>query len=86
MPFVFVICLCHLSLSFVFVICLCLYVFFFVIFSNCQKDLGFNNSLGYCEEGCFKEKRRLMFHSPVQLSVFSVAVRVTTLYASTLEL
>lgn len=37
-------------------------------------------------EGCFKEKRRLMFHSPVQLSVFSVAVIVTTLYELTLEL
>lgn len=37
-------------------------------------------------EGCFKEKRRLMFHSAVQLSVFSAAVTVTTLYELILEL
>lgn len=37
-------------------------------------------------EECFKEKRRLMFHSAVQLSVFSVAVPVTTLYKLILEL
>ena len=32
-------------------------------------------------EGCFKEKRGLMFHNPVQLSVVSVAVIVTTLWS-----
>lgn len=37
-------------------------------------------------EGCFKEKRRLMFHSPVKLSVFSVAVIVTTVCKLFLEL
>lgn len=37
-------------------------------------------------EGCFKDKRRLMFHSPGQLSVFSEAVIVTTMYELILEL
>lgn len=31
-------------------------------------------------EGCFKEKRRLMFHRPARLSVFSDAATVTTMY------
>lgn len=31
-------------------------------------------------EGCFKEKRRLMFHRPARLSVFSDAATVTTTY------
>lgn len=31
-------------------------------------------------EGCFKEKRRLMFHRPPPLSVFSDAATVTTMY------
>lgn len=37
-------------------------------------------------EGCFKDKRRLMFHGPVQLSVFSVAVILTTICRTLIEL
>lgn len=37
-------------------------------------------------EGCFKEKRRPMFHSPVLLSGFSVAVIVTKRHELILEL
>lgn len=37
-------------------------------------------------EGCFKDKRRLMFHGPVQLSVFSVAVILTTICRPLIEL
>lgn len=37
-------------------------------------------------EGCFKEKKRLIFHSAVWLSVLSVTVTVKTMYELTIEL